>query len=126
MYGLTDRTQSETLYINLAQRHPETGGSIVCSLHGDVILYVTDEEQVEGMDVHAGIAIDIGDGEEVGHVGTVDSESCLLKDFTHDPLLCILTIVHKSPWQVECVFSWFLASAGYQQLSSVVQDEGRC
>ena len=126
MYCLTDGTQSETLYINLMQWHPEAGGSIICSLDGDIILYVADKEQVESMDVHAGIAIDIRDGEEIGHIGTVDCETGFFKDLPYNPLLGILIIVHKSTRQVKRIFCRFLASAGNQQLFSIIQDESRC
>ena len=65
MNSLTDGAQSETLYIHLAQRYPETGGSIISGFDDNIILYVTDEEEIEGVDVHAGIVIDIGNGEEI-------------------------------------------------------------
>ena len=52
MHSLTDGTQSETLYIHLAQWDPETGGRIVSGLDDDIILYMTDKEQVEGVDIH--------------------------------------------------------------------------
>lgn len=124
MNSLTDGAQSETLYIHLAQRYPETGGSIVSSLDGDIIFHMTDEEQVKGMDVHAGIMIDIGNGEEVGHIGTVNGEAGFLMDFPYHTLLGILIVVHKTAGQVERILGRLLAPSGHQQLSPVVQDEG--
>lgn len=124
MDSLTDGTQSETFHIDLTQRYPETGGSIIGSLDGNIIFHMTDKKQVEGMDIHAGIVIDIGNGKEIGHIGTVDGKSCLLEDLPDHTLLGILVVVNETARQVECILGRFLTPTGHKQLTLVVQDKG--
>ena len=124
MNSLTDGAQSETLYIHLTQRYPETGGSIISGSDDDIILYMTDKEQVEGVNVHAGIAIDVGYGKKIGYILAVNCETGFFQNLPDHPLFSRFVIIHETTWQVEGVFGWLLAPAGHQQLPFTIQDEG--
>ena len=124
MNSLTDGAQSETLYIHLAQRYPETGGSIVSGFDDNIILYMTDKEQIEGVDVHAGVAIDVGYGKKIGYILAVNRETGFLQNLPDHPLFSRFVIIHETTGQVEGVLGWLLGPAGHQQLPFPIQDEG--
>ena len=121
MNSLTDGAQSETLYIHLAQWYPETGCGIVSGLDDHIIFYMTDEEEIEGVDVHPRVTVDVGHGEEVCHVA--DGESGLFLDFARHTLFGRFFIVHETAGQVERAFRWVFGSADHQQLAFAVQDK---
>ena len=123
MYGLSDRTESEALHIDLPQREPGELGSIVGSLHLHVV-NATEEEEIERMDVHARIVIDIGNGEEIRHLTSLHLETCLFEDLPDHTLLSVLIVIHKTTGQVKGAFGRFLGTTGHQQFSFLVEDEG--
>ena len=91
-------------------------------MDGGIIIDMTEEEHIEGVDIHAGIAVDVGDGEEIFHLP--DDQSCLFLDFTDDSLLACLAVVDKAAWQVECPFGGILGTTDNQQFALAVQNEG--
>lgn len=91
-------------------------------MDGGIIIDMTEEEHIEGVDIHAGIAVDVGDGEEIFHL--LDDQTCLFLDFTDDSLLACLAVVDKAAWQVECPFGGILGTTDDQQFALAVQNEG--
>jgi len=99
MHGLADGAQSEALHIDLPERYPRTLCRIVSGPYCVIVFRVTEVEHVKRVDVHAGITVDIGDGEQVLHL--FDVEAGLLFDLADDALLARLPIINESPGQVE-------------------------
>ena len=91
-------------------------------MDGGIIIDMTEEEHIEGVDIHAGIAVDVGDGKEIFHL--LDDQTCLFLDFTDDSLLACLVVVDKAAWQVECPFGGILGTTDDQQFALAVQNEG--
>ena len=91
-------------------------------MDGGIIIDMTEEEHIEGVDIHAGIAVDVGDGKEIFHL--LDDQTCLFLDFTDDSLLACLAVVDKATGQVECPFGGILGTTDDQQFALAVQNEG--
>ena len=82
MHAFTYRTESETLHIHLSQGNPAASSCIVSSLNLCPFASMTEVEHIECVDVHARVAIDIGDREQILHL--FDVESGLLFNLADD------------------------------------------
>ena len=122
MYTLTDRTQSKPFYIHLLKGYPRTFCRIVVCMDGGIIIDMTEEEHIEGVDIHAGIVVDVGDGEEIFHL--LDIEASLFLYLADNSLLACLVVVYKPARQVECPFGGILGTTDDQQFALAVQNEG--
>ena len=122
MDSLADRTQSEALYIDILEGYPCTFRRIVTGMYDSLVIHLTEVEQIECVDIHAGVLVDIGDGEEILHL--FDVKAGFLLDLTDDALLARFLIIHKTARQVKGALAWLFPSDGHQQLSFAVDDEG--
>jgi hypothetical protein len=83
---------------------------------------MAEEEHIKGVDVHAGIAVDVGNGEEIFHL--LDIEASLFLYLADNSLLACLVVVYKPARQVECPFGGILGTTDNQQFALAVQNEG--
>ena len=67
--GLTDAAQTKLLNGNILQGHPKAFGRIVGCQRLGVGRHLTAEEEIEGVDIHARIQINIGEAEQIVGVG---------------------------------------------------------
>lgn len=124
VYGLTDRAETEAFHVHITQWQPSQFGSIVGGLDDGIVIDMADEEKVECMNVHAGIAIDIGDTEEITDIRCIDCEPRLFLNLANHALFCILIIVHEPAGQVESPLFRLPSSASHQQLTLSIEDKG--
>ena len=85
---------------------------------------MTGKKEVECVDIHTRIMVDIRNGEHIPDVAGIDHQPRLLLDLPHHALFGILVVIHETAWQVEGAFGWFFSPTGHQQLTSSVEDKG--
>ena len=120
--GLTDAAQTKLLNGNILQGHPKAFGRIVGCQRLGIGRHLTAEEEIEGVDIHARIQINIGEAEQI--VGTGDLQSRLLLHLAHHSLPGCLTRIGETSGQVERSLGWLLTPALHQQFATTIDNEG--
>ena len=93
-------------------------------MEGTQIADLAAEEGIKGGDVEVGVAILVGEAEEI--FGFVDDESRFLLHLAPYALLEGLANIAEASGEVERAFGWFLLARQHEQLPLIVDDEGCC
>jgi len=123
-----DASQSEVGGVEAGYVDPEAGRGIIGGVGDGGRRHVDGIEQVERVERHAGIEVEIGEREEIAKVGRGDGEARLLADLATDALLARLLHIDESARKVERAACRFVSAAYDEELAAAVhltRDEGR-